>query len=171
MIVKLSGLLGLTLVLGACGSGLNPPPAAEAIAPVQVLYRGSRCPATQPGIRVIHDAASWAKWQRQRQQTFFPASNEPEDTAADLDFGNVSVIVISMGQKPTPGYAVDVSKGSVTLQGSSLIIRTVWQQPPEGAILAQVITSPCIAISVPSAQYSTVKVENQNGDIVFDQPI
>ena len=168
MIVRLTSSLALTLVLGACGSGLNPHPATEAIAPVQVLYRGSRCPATQPGIRVIRDAASWANWQRQQQQMSFSASNEPEDTAVGLDFDQVTAIVISMGRKPTPGYSVDVPVGSVTLQGTSLTISTVWQQPPEGAILPQVITSPCVAITVPTTQYSTVKVENQNGDIVID---
>jgi len=171
MMVKLTGSLGLALVLGACGSGLNPPPAADATEPVRVLYRGNRCPATQPGIRVIRDAASWAEWQRQRQQMFLSASNEPEDAAADLDFDQISVIVISMGQKPTPSYAVDVPEGSVTLKGTALIISTVWQQPPEGAILPQVITSPCVAITVPTAPYSTVKIENQSGDIVIDQPI
>lgn len=169
--VRLASSLSLALVLGACGSGLNQAPAAYASEPVQVLYRGSHCPATQPGIRVIHDATSWAEWQRQRQQMFFSASSELKDAAADLDFGLVSVIVISMGQKPTPGYAVDVPEGSVTLQGTSLTISTVWHQPSEGAILPQVITSPCVAITVPTAQYSTVKVENQNGDIVIDQPI
>jgi len=90
---------------------------------------------------------------------------------ADLDFGHVSVIVISMGQKPTPGYTVDVSEGSVTLQGKALTISALWHQPPQGAVLPQVITSPCIAITVPTAQYSTVNVENQNGDIVIAQPI
>ena len=62
-------------------------------------------------------------------------------------------------------------EGSVRLQGTSLTISAIWQQPPEGAILPQVLTSPCVAITVPTAQYSTVKVENQNGDFVIDQPI
>ncbi len=169
--VRLASSLSLTLVLGACGSGLNAPPATEATEPVHVLYRGIHCPATQPGIRVIHDDASWAEWQRQRQRMSFPGPNKPEDAAAGLDFSQISVIVILMGQKPSPGYAVDVSAGSITLKGTSLTINAVWQQPPEGAILPQVITSPCVAITVPTAQYSTVKVENQNGDIVIDQPI
>ncbi len=169
--VRLASSLSLTLVLGACGSGLNAPPATEATEPVHVLYRGIHCPATQPGIRVIRDAASWSEWQRRQQQMSFSTSNEPEQEAAALNFSQVTVIVISMGQKPTPGYAVDVPEGSVTLQGPSLTISTVWQQPPEGAILPQVITSPCVAITVPTAQYSTVKVENQHGDIVIDQSI
>ncbi len=173
MIVKLSGLLGLTLVLGACGSDLNSPPAAEAIAPVQVqvIYHGNRCLATQPGILLIRDAASWANWQSRRKQMSFSASSESDDAAANLDFDQDTIIVISMGQKPTPGYSIEVPQGSVTLQGTSLTVRTVWQQPPEGAILAQVITSPCIAITAPAAQYGNVKIESQNGDIVIDQPI
>ena len=171
--VRLTSSLSFILVLGACGSGLNQAPATDATEPmpVQVVYRGSHCPAVQPGIQLIRDAASWAEWQRQRQQMFFSASNEPEDEAADLDFGQVSVIVISMGQKPTPGYSVEVPESSGMLQGASLTISTVWQQPPAGAILPQVLTSPCVAITVRAAQYSTVKVENQNGDIVFDQRI
>ncbi len=167
MIVRLVSSLSAILVLGACGPGLNQP-ATEPMA-AQTLYRGSRCLATQPGIEVIRDAASWAEWQRQQQQLFFSASNEQEDTAADLDFGQVSVIVISMGQKPTPGYAIEVPEGSVTLQGTSLTINTVWRQPPEGAILAQVLTSPCIAITVLTTQYNTVKIMNQHGDTLVDQ--
>ena len=165
MIVRLTGSLALTLVIGACGSGLDPPLAVESTEPMQVLYRGTRCPATQPGIRVFRDAATWAEWQGKRQQLFFSASNEPEDAPADLDFGHFSVIVISMGQKPTPGYAVDVSEGSVTLQGKTLTISTVWHNPPEGAILAQVITSRAITMSqtsVRSAPNSALVAITQN---------
>ena len=161
----------LILVLGACGTGLNPIPDTSEPVQAQVIYRGIQCPAIQPGIQVIRDAISWTDWQRQRQQMFFLASNEPEDAAPDLDFGQASVIVISMGQKPTPGYTVDVPEGSVALQGTLLTINTIWQQPPEGAILPQVITSPCIAITVPTVPFSTVTVENQNGDILINQAI
>lgn len=173
MIVRLTGSLGLTLILGACSPGFNQAPAVDATEPVsvQVVYRGSRCPAAQPGIQVIRDADSWTEWQRQREQVFFSVSNEPEDEEANLDFGQVTVIVISMGQKPTPGYAVEVPEDSAVLQGESLNISSVWQRPPEGAILPQVRTSPCVAITVPRAQYNTVKIENQHGDTVIDQRI
>ena len=163
--------VGFILILGACGTGLNQTPATDSRKPVptQVLYRDSRCPAAQPGIQVIRDSGSWVEWQKQRQQLSFSASQEPDTATADLDFGRLNVIVISMGQKPTPGYSVDVPESSVALQGTSLTIRSIWQQPPEGAILAQVITNPCIAITVTAAEYSTVTVENQDGDAVFVQ--
>ena len=171
--VRLASSLSLALVLGACSPGFNQAPAVDATKPVsvQVIYRGSRCPAAQPGIQVIRDAASWTEWQRQRQQMFFSASNEPDEEASALDFGQISVIVISMGQKPTPGYAVEVPEGSAVLQGESLNISSVWQQPAEGAILPQVITSPCVAITIPRARFNAVKIENQHGDIVIYQRI
>ena len=171
--VRLASSLGVMLVLGACGTGLNQAPAVDAgeRVPVRVIYRGSRCPTSQPGIRVIRDASSWAEWQRLRRQLIFLVSDEPDEEAAALDFGQVTVIVISMGQKPTPGYAVEVPEGSAALQGGSLNIVSVWQQPAEGAILPQVVTSPCVAITIPRARFNAVKIENQHGDIVIDQRI
>ena len=76
-----------------------------------------------------------------------------------------------MGQKPTPGYAIELLTDSATLQEGSLNISSIWQQPAEDAILAQVLTSPCVAIMVSTARYDTVKINDQQGDTVIDQRI
>ena len=60
---------------------------------------------------------------------------------------------------------------SAVLQGETLIISSVWQRPAEGVILAQVLTSPCVAIAVSTARYDTVKINDQQGDTVIDQRI
>jgi hypothetical protein len=156
-------------MFGACISDPDQPPAEETVGPVGVLYRGSRFPASQPGLRLIRDSASWAEWQKQRKKMSFVETESAVIEGTNLDFGEFDVIVISMGQKPTPLYSVDVPKDSATLHGTVLTISAVWQRPPEGAILAQVITSPCIAITVPKTPYDSVRVENQNGDLVIDQ--
>ena len=171
--VRVSSPLGLTLILSACGPGLSQSPVANSVEPMQmqVVYRSNRCPAVEPGVQVIRDTASWAEWRRQLNRQLFSVANGADDDAAAVDFGQVTVIVISMGQKPTPGYSVEVLEDSAVLQGGSLNISSVWQQPAEGAILAQVLTSPCVAITVPTAQYDTVKINNQHGDIVIDQGI
>ncbi len=173
MMARLICPLGLTLILSACGPGLGQPPVANSVEPMQmqVVYRDNRCPAVEPGIQVFRDTAAWTEWRRQRERQLFSPSNEADDEATAVDFGQVTVIVISMGQKPTPGYAVEVLEDSAVLQGGSLNISSVWQQPAEGAILAQVLTSPCVAVTVPTAQYDTVKINNQHGDIVIDQGI
>ena len=173
MIARLTSSLSLTLILSACGPGLGQSPVANSVEPMQmqVVYRGNRCPAVEPGIQVFRDTAAWTEWRRQRERQLFSPSNEADDEATAVDFGQATVIVISMGQKPTPGYAVEVLEDSAVLQGGTLNISSVWQQPAEGAILAQVLTSPCVAVTIPTAQYDSVKIKNQNDVIVIDQGI
>ncbi len=170
---RLTSSLGLTLILSACGPGLSQSPVADSTEPVQlqVVYRGSRCPAVEPGVESIRDTAAWTEWRRQRDRQLLSVADGPDDEATPVDFGQSTVIVISMGQKPTPGYAVEVLEDSAMLQGETLIISSVWQRPAEGAILAQVLTSPCVAITVSTARYDTVKINDQQGDTVIDQRI
>ncbi len=170
MMARLTSSLGLTMILSACGPGLSQSPVTDSTEPVQleVVYRGNRCAAVEPGIQVIRDTAAWTEWRRQRDRQVLSAAGGPDDEAAAIDFGQFTVIVISMGQRPTPGYAVEVPGDSAMLQEGSLIINSVWQRPAEGAILPQVLTSPCVAITVPAAQYDAVQIKNQQGDIVID---
>ena len=158
---RLVALSGLALVLGACGS-------AQSVQ-VQVLYQSERCPATQPGVQVISDADAWTEWQRERDTQFFFSPNDSDDAATVPDFDGVTVMVISMGQKPTPGYSIEISGGEVA--DGSLTITSVWQEPAEGTILPQVLTSPCIEVSVPSAQYNAVRIEDQFGETIIDHEI
>lgn len=167
---RLTGSLGLTMILCACGPGLSQSPVSDSTEPVQleVVYRGSRCAAVEPGIQVIRDTAAWTEWKRQRDRQVLSATDGPDDEATVIDFGQLTVIVISMGQRPTPGYAVEVPEDSAVLQGESLIISSVWQRPAEGAILPQVLTSPCVAFTVPAAQYNAVQIKNEQGVTVLD---
>ena len=173
MMARLTRSLGLTLIVSACGPGLSQSPVADSAESVQlqVVYRGSRCAAVQPGVEVIRDTDSWAEWRRQQDRQVFSADNGPGDEEIAVDFGQSTVIVISMGQKPTPGYTVEVVAGSAMLQGETLKISSIWQQPAEDAILAQVLTSPCVAIMVSTTQYDTVKINDQQGDTIIDQRI
>jgi len=173
MMARLTRSLGLTLIVSACGPGLSQSPVADSTEPVQlqVVYRGSRCTAIQPGVDVIRDTDSWAEWRRQQDRQFFSADDGPGDEETAIDYGQSTVIVISMGQKPTPGYTVEVVAGSAMLQGETLNISSIWQQPAEDAILAQVLTSPCVAIMVSTTQYDTVKINDQQGDTIIDQRI
>ena len=170
MMARLTSSLGLTLILCACGPGLGQSPVTDSTETVQleVIYRGSRCAAVEPGVQVIRDTAAWAEWRRQRDRQVLSAAGGSDDEATAIDFGQLAVIVISMGQRPTPGYAVEVPGDSATLQEGSLIINSIWQRPAEDAILPQVLTSPCVAITVPAAQYDAVQIKNQQGDIVID---
>jgi PrcB C-terminal len=165
MTMRRCSVLGLCAALGACGS--SPEPAGEGQTPVavEVVYRGSRCPASEPGARAIDDEAGWAEWQAAQQRTFLPAA---DDVDANVDFGDERIIVVSMGTKPTAGYSIDVAAGAARLRGDTLEIDADWLEPAEGAVVAQVLTSPCIALAVPAADFDRVRVVDRDGDTVVD---
>ncbi len=173
MMARLISSLGFALILSACGPGLGQSPVTDTTERLQleVVYRGNRCPAVEPGVQVIRDTAAWTEWRRPRDRQLFSVVDEPDDEATAIDFDQFTVIIISMGQRPTPGYAVEVLESSATVQDGSLIISSDWQRPAEGAILPQVLTSPCVAITVPTARYDTVRITNQQGDTVIDQRV
>lgn len=171
MTVIRNGILGLAcVVVGACESGPDPSPPDNGPVPipVDVVYRGSQCPATEPGASVIDDAAAWAEWRAARPQSFFPAADGPD---ADVDFGAARVIVVSMGTRPTAGYALDVPAGTARLHGDVLEIDADWREPAAGAVVAQMLTSPCIAIAVPRVSFGRVRVTSQDGDTVIDDAV
>ena len=59
-----------------------------------------------------------------------------------------SILIVYLGQKPTPGYGAALRGAAVT--GDRLQIDLEAQEPDPGAMLAQVITTPCVALRIPS---------------------
>jgi hypothetical protein len=43
-------------------------------------------------------------------------------------------------------------------------LRVSWVDPPKGAILPQIITSPCLAIILPKGPYSQIQLLDQDGN-------
>jgi hypothetical protein len=165
------GIVCLAFAVGACESGVDAPPpdGAAAALPVDVVHRGSRCPASRAQVDVIGDAEAWADWQRRSRESFLPAG-DAQAPDAPVDFAESLVVVVSMGERPTAGYAVDVSGDAVRLRGGGVLeIDADWREPPEDAVVAQVLTSPCVAIAVSRVEFERVRILDRNGDVVIDR--
>ncbi len=61
----------------------------------------------------------------------------------------VRYLMLAQGHKPTPGYGFEWQGSSATLRDQKLELPLRFTSPPKDAMLAQVITSPCILISYP----------------------
>ena len=73
------------------------------------------------------------------------------------------LLSIRAGSRPTPGYAVELL--SQTRRTGHLQITYQIAEPPPGRMLAQMITSPCTHIDLPS-DWKTLRVVNQQtGDV------
>ncbi|TDT43322.1 protease stability complex PrcB-like protein [Halospina denitrificans] len=121
-----------SLLLAACQSGT----ADDGVA-VEMVASADQCGRDEA-------ALVWAE-----NRSDFPAGSEAMATASEsvLNAGD-PVLLVYLGQKPTPGY-------SAALQGSALTdgrlhIDLKAEEPDPGAMMAQVITTPCVALRIPS---------------------
>ena len=68
------------------------------------------------------------------------------------------ILTIGVGEKPTPGYAVQLSDQS--RKDDHVKISYQISSPREGAFMAQMMTSPCSRIVLPEG-WQRLSVENQ----------
>jgi uncharacterized membrane protein len=80
----------------------------------------------------------------QEWQTLWATHAGPDGPAPEVDMSAVTVAAVFAGEKPTPGYGVDIQ-----LRDGTLVVEE--QQPAPGGVLAQMITSPFHIVSVPKS--------------------
>jgi PrcB C-terminal len=68
------------------------------------------------------------------------------------------LIAILPGAYPTPGYAVRVDDTAPKLS-DPLVLRVSVSGPPSDAVLAQVITHPCLVVAIDDPAVQRVRVE------------
>ncbi len=150
------------VAVASCGQEKSEPPVADAAISASVVYRGDYCPETQPAIRLFGRAEAWNDW--------YVTAESNAGTTGNVDFASHSVIVIAMGEQPSAGYSVDLSQAddSVVIRGGSLNIKSIWRQPGDDDVVAQVITSPCVAISIPKSEFDVIRIIDESGEIVLE---
>lgn len=79
----------------------------------------------------------------------FPAGAESVAGASEpvLNAGD-AVLLVYLGQKPTPGYGADLQGAEIT--DGRLTIDLEAKKPDSDAMMAQVITTPCVALRIPA---------------------
>lgn len=130
-----------SLLLAACQSGT-----ADESGAVEMLASADQCG---------QDEARLA-WVENRSD--LPADAESIASASEpvLNAGE-AVLMVYLGQKPTPGYGAEFLDAGNT--AGELRIDLEAKAPEPGAMMAQVITRPCVALRVPaSANFEEVVV-------------
>jgi hypothetical protein len=80
----------------------------------------------------------------------------------EVDFGRESVVALFMGTKPTGGYSIEVE--GLTQQQNELQVDVRLNEPPEGAITTQALTSPWVMVRVLRAGFGTAWVRQAGTD-------
>ncbi|MCS7167558.1 MAG: protease complex subunit PrcB family protein [Gemmatales bacterium] len=102
-------------------------------------WRGIYSDARMPARLVIKDPRTWAEIWRL-------TSNEDPPR---IDFRRFMVIACFMGQRPTGGYAVEITGVYYDRSLDRIIVQVTQFVPGPGAIVPQVITSPYHMVLVP----------------------
>ena len=157
----------ITLATLALGVGCAQPEAGtDAALPVQALYSDSQCVGLERTTVVwIADAEAWRSWHGRITSARLPAPSPPA-----VDFSREGVLVLAMGSRSTAGYGLSLAEKSAVVREGVLTVRVDWSEPPPGALLAQVMTSPCLLMKVPTAPFDQIRVVDQQGRMRLEGP-
>lgn len=136
-IVRLS-LLPLALALNAACQPRSASPPALARSEIVQQWSGQHDGSTTPGTRVLRTADEWNAFWRQVQR------GQP----ASPDFTRHMVVVISLGEKRTGGFAAEVV-GVQHDKNRSVVVQYRELSPQPGMMVTQALTSPWTAVLIP----------------------
>ncbi|MDX1588153.1 MAG: protease complex subunit PrcB family protein [Oleiphilaceae bacterium] len=144
-IPRVTMTLMASLLLGACQFFQGP--AHGAAGKVQSLGQASHCGYNSPQLVLLRKGDSLPALRGKLRETL----------NATLEEGHL-VLLVALGERPTPGYGAELDRVEV-VSGDRLSLHLNASKPEEGSLLAQVITTPCLALSLPEGGWSALTVE------------
>jgi hypothetical protein len=119
---------------------------------VMTVLTNGNCQASEVGVRAI-DYATLAKF----RGTHLIGMTESDDATQHP----VHLIAIVPAEFPTPGYSIAL-QGDAALAVDRLTIKVKTDRPPPDAILAQMITHPCLVVGIADPVVQHVRVEDDS---------
>lgn len=120
--------------------------------------------ATQCGASDEAPSARWIATEGElRAALGFGAVLGTPEPAPAVDFSNEAVLAVFMGQKRTAGFGLALHETEVAVADGRATLVVRFEEPPPGAMLAQVVTSPCLLLRLPRSGIREVRVVDPGG--------
>ena len=100
------------------------------------LARGYQTGIAGQGVHVVRTADEWRDLWRQHASTVIPAPDAPA-----VDFTRDMVVCVTIGTRPTYGYAVEIVRLAPVDDGH-FRVEIAERTPPPGAMTSAVVTQP-----------------------------
>ena len=144
---KASIFIASTLLLAACASGGS---VSESAVSVRQVTQSAQCGLTGPGIAYVQNDSE--------REALLDLNGQNMVTGAvrGVNLEQESIVIVTLGQKPTAGYGVGLADASA--DGKTLTLSVRVSEPPADAMTAQVITSPCVVLAVPADDWQQIRV-------------
>lgn len=125
---------------------------------IEVMHESAYCPGGETKeARLVADQAGlnalWARIQNSPQAGPAPAQ----------DFGRRRVLFLAEATYPTAGYGLRLADDGLTVN-QELAVLHVEAARPDG-MAAQVITRPCLLLSLPGGEYRRIQVYDASGPL------
>lgn len=130
----------------------------------EVIYSGNQCNISQaPSTVWITSAQQLEDMLKRvnRNKIAFQVEKLP-----NVNYINEGVVLIAMGQQRTGGYSITLGNEPMRLNGQIATLPIQWNTPAAGMILTQALTSPCLFVKVNKANYRTLHVVTQTGQVI-----
>jgi hypothetical protein len=153
----------LALLLSACKLDGSPEP-VRANVDATLLTQSSQCwnNAMAPSVAWITSLEAYRSAYNQTRRHILGDANPPPE----VDFTHMGVIAVYMGQHSTAGYQLALASKTAELSNDDeLTLLVSWTEPQADTLLAQVITSPCILVSIPKHDYSVIRVVDEGHSV------
>jgi hypothetical protein len=144
----------------APGAGVNPstpvtapPPAPKEVVQVQILSvtplsKGAHSGVTQRQAVLVTDEQAWQTlWKQHASRVVEPPP------APAIDFSQVSVLAVYMGEQRTGGHSVEVT--SVQKENNVLTVTVRETRPGPGTITTMALTQPYHLVTIPKVPANT----------------
>jgi hypothetical protein len=136
---------------------------AQTTVPVQELFSSLHGPSTDKQfqaqwIKTPDQAATIAGWPP-------TAPNTRGNELSTWDPKQQSRLWVQMGQKPTGGYSLHLARTEATVENGVATVLIDFRPPPADAFVPQVLTSPCLLLSIGNADFHTIHIKDQDGGI------
>jgi hypothetical protein len=113
---------------------------------VSTIARGDGSGIDAPRRVVIRDEQAW--------RTLWKEHAGPDAAVPPIDFATRMVAAVFAGDRPTPGYGIEVVDARRDGEGLGIVVAE--SRPAPGTLAAQVITTPFHIVSLPRFEGSVV---------------
>ena len=145
-------------VLSITGCTLPGSNAADTPLPAaQVISSAIQCNGAERQPVAIHigNQPQLERVMKRMQGLILPA---PVVQIPEIDFSRWHVLYISSGQQPTAGYLLRLAEPAFETGHSEARLNVILEHPPADAMVAAVLTHPCILVKIPANSYSAVEI-------------
>lgn len=117
---------------------------------IRQVTQSAHCGLTGPGVALASSSAEL--------EALLDVGGQNMSTGVirQVNLDKESLVIVTLGQKPTAGYGVGLSSASKT--GQTLKLSMTVTEPAPGMMVAQVITSPCVVLAAAEQDWQRLEI-------------